>query len=211
MSTASSRFITFSTELKDSGSALLPPHLVFSAEEIDRLVMRSSRCSQRKRVSVGDASDTHDLYVRRIMIDKPGKFPKRVNQPLSDRIMDVLADYKRKAIFEEIFQTDTEYFIRRCQINRMVKNSFIGGHIDLESNPDYEFSVIIQLSRAFQGGEFVVYPDEGTEQIYRPTHGTVLVTTCRFRHEVRKVLENERSSLVYFYSKNNGVNRRQLS
>jgi len=88
----------------------------------------------------------------------------------------------------------------------MVKGSFVGIHLDAESNMSYEYSVIIQLGQEFEGGEFVVYPEHREPQIYFPTYGTVVITTCKFRHEVRKVTANERKSLVYFYSGQTGIN-----
>src|SRR5882762_4587482 len=58
-------------EFRERGTALVPPNLIFSAEELEHLNAIQS-CIQEERVSNGDAGDTHDIYVRRIMTDKPG-------------------------------------------------------------------------------------------------------------------------------------------
>ena len=203
-------FDSYLEEYWDCGTVLVPPDLIFSADEVEQLNDLQSRLPEEK-VSNGDAGDTHDIYVRRIMTDKPGEPPTLVNRPFSDQILELLGDEKRQAIFSRILQSPSGLFIRRCQINRMVKDSFIGLHLDEASNPDYEFSVVIQLGRDFKGGEFVVYPPDGDKQIFYPAYGTVLISTCKFRHEVWKVLEHERNSLVYFYSGHGGINRREAA
>ena len=203
-------YSSYIPELKSNGSVLLPPNLIFSAEEVERLDAIQSSIPEEK-VSNGDADDNHDIYIRRIVTDNAGEFPKRVNQPFSDQILEILSDEKRRTLFAKIFDSTSEYFIRRCQMNRLIEGSYVGLHLDAESNPDNEFSVIVQLGRYFQGGEFVIYPDDRDKQVFSPKHGTVLITTCRFRHEVTKVLANERKSLVYFYSKHGGTNRRDPS
>jgi len=197
-------------EFRERGTALVPPNLIFSAEELEHLNAIQS-CIQEERVSNGDAGDTHDIYVRRIMTDKPGEVPTLVNRPFSDQILELIGDERRQAVFSRMLRLPSDLVIRRAQMNRMVKDSFIGLHLDEASNPDYEFSVVIQLGRDFKGGEFVVYPHDGDRQIFFPVYGTVLISTCKFRHEVWKVLANERNSLVYFYSRQGGVNRRDVS
>ena len=178
---------------------MIPPGVIFDDEELDTLNRLQERLPE-ELVTLGDAGEPNDLYVRRMMIDKPGKLPERVNQPISDEILNILSDEKRQAVFEQLL--GKAKFIRRCQINRMVRGSFIGLHLDKDSNPDYDVSVVIQLGRAFEGGEFVVYPEGRNENVFRPTYGTVIVSKCEHRHEVRKVTANERTSLVYFYSDN---------
>jgi len=196
-------------EFRKCGTALVPPDLIFSADELEHLNAIQSRIPEEK-VSNGDAGDTHDIYVRRIMTDKPGEIPTLVNRPFSDQILEIIGDEKRQAIFSEMLPSPSDLFIRRGQMNRMIQDSFIGLHLDAASNPDYEFSVVIQLGRDFKGGEFVVYPDDGEKQIFFPTYGSVLISTCKLHHEVWKVLANERNSLVYFYSRYGGVNRREV-
>jgi 2-oxoglutarate-Fe(II)-dependent oxygenase superfamily protein len=149
--------------------------------------------------------------VRRVVTDRPREGPTRVNQPFSDGILGILDDVKRRVIFAELFGSTSQYFIRRCQAHRLVAGAHIGLHLDVESNPHNEFSAIVQFSEHFDGGEFVVHPEGSREQVFSPAYGSVLITTCRFQHEVRKVLRNERRSLVYFYSRHAGVNERDVS
>lgn len=197
----------YAGELKRTGSAMIPAYMVFDKKELEELDAIQSGIPE-EAVTNGDAGDTHDIYVRRIMTDKTGEHPTVVNLPMSGEIIGMLSDDKRKRIFSAIFGSDSEYFIRRCQMNRMVKDSFIGLHLDAASNPDYEYSVIVQLGQDFKGGEFVVHADSDERQIFHPTYGTVLVTTCKLSHEVWRVLDGERNALVYFYSKNGGINNR---
>jgi hypothetical protein len=200
----------YAAQLNATGSVMLPAGLVFTDEEVQRIDALQMRLPE-ERVLKGDAGDRHDSYVRRILRDDPGQYPRRVNRPLSDDIMEILDDHKRNDIFSALFDWREEFIIRRCQTNRLVEGSFIGVHLDAAANPDFEFSVILQLGHDFKGGEFITYPANGDSQVFVPTHGTVLVTTCTSRHEVAKVTENERTALVYFYSRCREPNRRDLT
>ncbi|WP_323118293.1 2OG-Fe(II) oxygenase [Burkholderia alba] len=197
----------YAAQLREVGTVMLPAYVAFDAHELERIDALQARIPE-EAVTAGDAGDTHDIYVRRIMLDRAGERPRRVNRPHSDPILDLLADARRTQFFGDMFGTQAEYFIRRCQINRMLKDSFIGQHLDAASNPDYEFSVVIQLGRAFDGGEFVVYREGQPLSVFAPTYGTVIVTNCLYRHEVRTVRAHERTSLVYFYSRHDKANRR---
>jgi hypothetical protein len=193
-------------ELAAAGTMILPRGLLFSEEELAELNDCQNQLPE-EYVSLGDAGEPNDLYVRRMMIDISGQEPKRVNQPVSDKILDLLNTPERAAYFAELL--DAPKTLRRCQLNRMVENSFIGVHRDVDSNPDYDVAVVIQLGERFEGGEFVVHK-EGTEpNVVTPTYGTVVISNCEVPHEVRKVTQGERSSLVYFYSGNSGVNERR--
>ncbi|MEG0192549.1 MAG: hypothetical protein RR831_13840 [Stenotrophomonas sp.] len=204
---ATTLFQQYAEELQRTGSTLIPAGLVFTEEEITRLEGLQAQIPE-EAVTNGDAGDTHDIYVRRIMLDLAGEMPTLVNQPFSGAITDILSAEPRRSCLAELFQSNDPYFIRRCQMNRMTANSFIGLHLDAASNPDYEYSVIVQLGRAFEGGAFVVHTDDDQQHAYMASYASVLVTNCRYRHEVSTVLSGERNSLVYFYSKHGGVNRR---
>jgi len=198
-------WMTYSFELAARGTVVLPPGALFSPGEVVALERLQAQLPEEK-VTAGDAGDTHDIFVRRIMVDRAGELPAIVNGPTAETIVSVLETAARKRVLTALFGEDL--VLRRCQINRMVAGSFIGLHLDAESNPDYEISVIVQLGRKFEGGAFVVHPPHGTEQVYTPTYGTVVITTCKYRHEVTRVLANERTSLVYFYARHAGKNRR---
>lgn len=197
----------FAEELERTGSTLIPAGLVFTDEEIIRLEGLQAQIPE-ETVTNGDAGDKHDIYVRRIMVDRAGELPTVVNQPFSGGILDILYGEPRAQVLAALFQSDDRFYIRRCQMNRMTANSFIGIHLDAASNPDYDYSMIVQLGRSFEGGDFVVHDDRGHQYAYRASYGSVLVTTCKFRHEVTRVTAGERNSLVYFYSRHAEANRR---
>ncbi|MDY4300471.1 2OG-Fe(II) oxygenase [Pseudomonas salmasensis] len=194
-------------ELQRTGSTLIPAGVVFSDQEITRLEELQAQIPE-ETVTHGDAGDKHAIYVRRIMVDRAGELPSTVNRPCSDGIIDILSGGQRPECLAALFQSQDPFHIRRCQMNRMIAGSFVGVHLDAASNPDYEYSIIVQLGRDFTGGAFVVYADNGEQSSYMASYGSVLVTTCKYRHEVSKVLSGERNSLVYFYSRHAGVNRR---
>lgn len=150
----------------------------------------------------------HSVFVQRVRVDPPGHAPSNVSGTASGQIMELLESRDRSFALRKIFGASADYVVRRCQMHRMPPGSFIGIHLDAASDPDFEYSVIVQLARDFDGGEFVVYPTGYEQHVFRPPFGAVLVTTCKVRHEVKPVSSGERRSLVYFCSKRSGVNRR---
>ena len=189
----------YRAELDHKGTVMVPAEVIFSAAEIDQLDALQGLISE-ELVTLGDAGEPNDLYVRRMMVDKPGQMPQVVNSPVADQILAILGTPERHAFFAALL--GREKFIRRCQVNRMVENSFIGLHLDTDSNPDYDVAVVIQLGRAFGGGEFAVYPSEGISNVFHPTFGTVTISRCELPHEVMKVTKGERTSMVFFLSDN---------
>ncbi|HEV7369775.1 2OG-Fe(II) oxygenase [Arenibaculum sp.] len=192
-------------ELERTGTVMIPPFVLFSKEEFQEME-RLYRALPEEVVKIGDAGEPNDLYVGRFMVDKPGDLPTMVNRPHSDRLIALLKAPKRADFFREILGGDRH--IRRCQVNRMVTTSYIGYHLDIDSNPDYEVSVVLQLGQAFTGGEFVVYPRDGIVNSFTPQYGTAIVSKCIYPHEVKRVNSGERVSLVYFYSNHEFENRR---
>jgi Rps23 Pro-64 3,4-dihydroxylase Tpa1-like proline 4-hydroxylase len=194
-------------DLDANGCVMLPPESVFSAQQLVEME-ELCRALPEEVITLGDAGEPNNLYVGRFMVDKPGELPRLVNHPHSDRLMEILGQDRLKTFFQSIL--GGERFLRRCQINRMVAGSFIGRHLDQDSNPDYEISVVVQLGRIFGGGEFVVYADNETVRSFKPTYGTTIIARCSKEHEVAKVTSDERYSLVYFYSPQQAENRRAM-
>ncbi|KRR29853.1 2OG-Fe(II) oxygenase family protein [Bradyrhizobium retamae] len=197
----------YRSELADKGTVLIAPETLFTKDELTRIDQLQSDIPEEE-VRKGDAGDSHNVFVRRVRLDHAGRNPSNVNGTASAQIIELLERTERVSALRKIFGTSSEYVIRRCQMHRMPAGSFVGIHLDAESDPDFEYSVIVQLATEFEGGEFVVYPTDRKLQMFRPHLGTVLITTCRFRHEVRQVHAGERRSLVYFCSKYGGANRR---
>lgn len=196
------------SEFRDVGTIMLPANVLFAASEVEGL-QAACRKVPEETIVLGDAGEPNDLYVGRFMIDRPGELPTLVNRPVSDGVFHLLGQPRRRNFFTSLLGSDLH--IRRCQVNRMVAGSFIGRHLDSDSNPDYRVSIVLQLGQEFAGGEFVVYSEKGHANALRPTFGTVIVSDCRLPHEVKRVRDGERISLVYFLSERRMENRREPS
>jgi len=196
-------------ELRDKGTVLVSPGVLFTQDDLAEINQLQSDIPEEV-VLQGDAGDSHNLFVRRLRTDHPGRRPSNVNGKSSARIIELLEGKDRSSVLKKIFGASSEYVVRRCQMHRMPPGSFVGIHLDAESDPDFEYSVIVQLAKDFEGGEFVVYPAGREPEIFRPSLGTVVITTCKFRHEVKPVHSGERRSLVYFCSRRGGANRRMI-
>lgn len=194
-------------ELLVKGSVVIAPQMLFTQDDLARIDQLQAEIPEEE-VREGDAGDLHSVFVQRVRVDPPGHAPSNVSGTASGQIMELLESRDRSFALRKLFGASADYVVRRCQMHRMPPGSFIGIHLDAASDPDFEYSVIVQLARDFDGGEFVVYPTGYEQHVFRPPFGAVLVTTCKVRHEVKPVSSGERRSLVYFCSKRSGVNRR---
>jgi predicted 2-oxoglutarate/Fe(II)-dependent dioxygenase YbiX len=90
----------------------------------------------------------------------------------------------------------------------METGSFIGLHLDQDSNPDYLVAIVIQFGEKYEGGEFVLKREEAESISYKPQKHTTIISDCSIPHEVTRITKGNRKSLVYFLSKHEGLNRR---
>ncbi|UQR61282.1 2OG-Fe(II) oxygenase [Bradyrhizobium sp. C-145] len=197
----------YRVELLVKGTVVIGPQILFTQDDLAKIDQLQAEIAEEE-VREGDAGDSHNVFVKRVRVDPPGRAPSNVGGAAPEQIMELLERKDRSFALKKILGATSDYVIRRCQMHRMPPGSFVGIHLDAASDPDFEYSVIVQLARDFEGGEFVVYPSGYEHQVFRPPFGAVLVTTCKLRHEVKPVLTGERRSLVYFCSKRSGANRR---
>ncbi|WP_407185206.1 2OG-Fe(II) oxygenase [Bradyrhizobium centrosematis] len=194
-------------ELLVKGTVVIAPQILFTQEDLTKIDRLQAEIPEED-VREGDAGDVHSVFVKRVRLDPPGLAPRNASGTASGQIMELLERSDRSFALTRIFGASSNYAVRRCQMHRLPPGSFVGIHLDAESDPDFEYAVILQLARDFEGGEFVVYPKAYEQHVFRPPFGAVLVTTCKVRHEVKPVSSGERRSLVYFCSKRTGANRR---
>ena len=81
-------------------------------------------------------------------------------------------------------------------------------NLDTDSNPDYLTSGIIQLGKNYEGGYYRVYQKDKSFYDYKTFYGDLILSNCKYPHEVTKVIKGERKSLVFFISRYNGKNKR---
>ncbi|RXH36673.1 hypothetical protein XH99_06905 [Bradyrhizobium nanningense] len=196
-------------ELLVKGTVVIAPQVLFTQEDLIKIDQLQAEIPEEE-VREGDAGDLHSVFVKRVRVDPPGHAPRNVSGTASAQIMELLESKDRSFALRKIFGASSDYVVRRCQMHRLPPGSFVGIHLDAASDPDFEYAVIVQLARDFDGGEFVVYPTGYEQHVFRPPFGAVLVTTCKVRHEVKPVSSGERRSLVYFCSKRAGTNRRVI-
>ena len=159
-------------------------------------------------VHIGDAGEENKVEVGRFMTDVDK--PEVVNNEYSKKVLNILNDINYKKIFGEIISYEKELYVRRVQVNKMYKNSFIGYHLDVDSNPDYLAAVVIQIGAEFEGGDYVVYTskEDKNPNVFKPFYESMIISNCLRPHEVTKVVSGERISLVFFLCSHDGNNKR---
>lgn len=194
--------------LKKNGVAYIEPGNQFYTDEDWRQINAIINHPDLpwEKILIGDADERNDLLVGRFMTDID--IPRYVNTPLSSRLEDIVCNDALWSFFSELFEGEA-FYLRRMQVNKMREDSFIGLHLDIDSNPDYLYSIVLQLGQNFSGGEFTVYNSDGiVSDKIQPALGSVIISDCTFAHEVNTVLKGDRISLVFFVSKHADKNRR---
>ncbi len=85
-----------------------------------------------EKILIGDADEENDLYVARFMTDRDR--PTVVNHALSELIIPRVCNDNVMSLFRKLMGDDA-FYVRRMQVNRMKAGSFIGRHLDTDSNP----------------------------------------------------------------------------
>lgn len=181
---------------------------LFTPAEIKKL---KQICSEvpKEHITVGDAGEMNYLNVGRFMVDK--KNPELVNHKFSDPLIKIISKNEIKSKLSQILSIKNEKIIyRRVQFNEIGKNCFVGKHLDIDSNPDYIAACVIQLGDKFKGGMYRVFQKNNDFIDYSPEYGSLLISDCKYPHEVTKVDSGLRGSLVFFISTHSGENRRVI-
>ena len=164
-------------------------------------------------ITIGDAGEINKCRVGRLMEDHPGNYPKVVNDDIAKPLLALFQTKKAELFFSKYIDVNNGWGIRRCQFNILEKGYFVGRHLDIDSNPDYEIACVVQLGEEFQGGDFIVYPSKlhkkEDAQHISPKYGSITISFCDKEHEVDKVTDGERTSFVLFVSSYQGKNRQQ--
>jgi len=163
----------------------------------------------KEYITIGDAGEKNNLLVGRFMTDI--EKPKVVQNPYSKNVISILTEKKLMLFLKKILDAKQEIFLRRIQFNQIDKNCFVGYHLDTDSNPDYIAAVVIQFSDLYKGGIYRVYQKDGKFFDYKSGYGDMIISNCNYPHEVTKVTEGERKSLVFFVSYSDGDNRRNTN
>ena len=165
-------------------------------------------------ITIGDAGEINDCKVGRLVEDHPSTFPTIVNKEYSRKVLEIIFNDECKDFLRDIIPEfkDKELCVRRCQFNVLGKGSFVGKHLDIDSNPDYRAAVVFQLGSKFRGGNFDVYDKMTSEkpiQEISPSYGSICISDSRFPHAVTEVTDGIRTSLVMFVSSYSGKNKRE--
>lgn len=174
-------------------------------DEITKLAICCNNVD-KEYIEIGDAGEKNNLLVGRFMTDI--KKPEIVKNQYSEDVINILNNKKLINFSKKILDTNKDLFLRRVQFNQIDKGCFVGYHLDIDSNPDYLVAGVIQLASNYDGGLYRVYQKDNSYFDYKTSFGDLILSNCKYPHEVTKVENGERKSLVFFLSYHDKENRR---
>ena len=193
------------SKFEEAGTIMLMDQKnIFTDSELSNLE-RIADSLPFEHIELGDANEPNFLEVGRMMTDVDK--PTLVNEPLSSEALEIVSSQKVMEFYKFLLDK-SELYVRRMQYNVMGENCFVGLHLDTDSNPDYLVAVVIQLGGNFEGGDYVVYGGGLPPRSFHPPKFSVIVSDCKYEHEVTKITSGLRKSLVFFLSSNNSKNKR---
>lgn len=152
----------------------------------------------------GDAGEGHSVYVSRFINDVIAPVDL---QPIATRIKDITMSDSMLRFYQR-FIGSQNLCLRRCQVNLLKKDDYIGKHIDQHSNPDYFASVVFHLDSTYEGGDFISQPDTSNSKVLHPVAHSVVINAGHVWHEVKPVSSGERRTLACFLSTSFGESER---
>ena len=165
-------------------------------------------------VTIGDAGEVNNCRVGRLIEDHPQQKPIVVNSEKATKVISLFKSPVALSFFKKYFEKmDSVLTIRRAQFNVLGAGSFVGRHLDTDSNPTYKIAAVLQLGSHFTGGGFLVYENSNSTvteaQRISPGYGSLTISFCSHEHEVEPVLMGTRTSLVFFINDFDGINPRR--
>lgn len=200
------KYFEYKKNLEEKGTIMLDiENNIFNEKEL--LILENLADSlPLEHIEVGDANEPNFLEVGRFMVDKIT--PELVNRPKSDDALKILNSKKAQEFYQYMLGKK-ELFIRRMQYNILKKDCFVGLHLDTDSNPDYLVAIVLQFGGNFSGGDYVVYGGNLPPRSFHPPKYSLIISDCKYEHEVTKITSGSRKSLVFFLSSYNGKNLRK--
>lgn len=85
----------------------------------------------------------------------------------------------------------------RCALHRYSLNDGFGRHIDLvKGYENRRYNIGVQLNENYSGGDYVCWDNNGNEILISKEVGTALAYSSKIPHEIKKITEGERWSIV---------------
>lgn len=183
-------FMDLSTLLKDEGVALIRPrNSPLDNSELTRLDLLSDR--QRLSSSYTPYQNVLSYPISRTDIGSSTYVQQK------PEILEILGSEKMTAFYKELFKRGG-LRIKSCVVHLMWKEGSISEHSDdKEEGTDYLFSVVLQLSQRYKGGEFVVHTEEGARS-FKLGQNSMLAFRSHLPHEVLEVTGGTRKTIAYF-------------
>ena len=195
----------FKQKYEENGTCYLTKEYSPFSEEDCLTIEKMCKDVPKEFIEIGDAGEPNHLWVGRFQTDV--KSPKIVNKKFSKDVMETLNNNTVMSFVSNILGISSKLFIRRVQFNKIEKNCFIGYHLDTDSNPDYIAACVIQFGEDYKGGLYRVYQNKVDFIDYAADRFSLIISNCSYPHEVTKVIDGSRQSLVFFFSEHDGINK----
>lgn len=151
-----------------------------------------------EKILIGDVDEENDFYVVCFMIDCDCFMV--VNYVLLELIILCVCNDNVMSLFCKLMGDDV-FYVWCMQVNWMKVGLFIGWYLDIDSNLDYQYFIVLQFGIYFFGGQFVVYDCDGNLcNDIKLELCLVIISDCSYFYEVQQVIVGECVLLVFFVS-----------
>lgn len=154
-------------------------------------------------ITRGDRGEPHDIRKLALRSDLEEIADDPINLEILRQIEPIIGS---KEMFDTVYKKvdPLARTLRKVQINLLPESGFVGPHIDRESNPQWLMACVLQLSKQYEGGEYVIDINGGKK--FTSQYGSLLIARTDVVHWVNPVTSGIRKTLVYFIGMNSGPN-----
>lgn len=158
--------------------------IIFTKDECQEIISFHSEYNRDQHYNNSSENQNEILYEASVL-------PKN---PRTIFVFKKLFDFFENKSNKKLYRYPTEVFIMRYgKGDKFMKHS--------DTIADRVYSVGIQLTDEYRGGEYVIYKDDGFEIINREVGNTYFMNSCTL-HEIKEIETGVRYSLVAFIHKN---------
>jgi hypothetical protein len=181
---------------------------IFTKEECDKIITYSNTYKNTE----GFFNKQHIKIADNRIVSNTGRFSYNVyaipNNKNTEWVFNKLLNWFS---LESGIKLNTAGKIQMCTLHCYSNGDSFAKHIDLMKGfENRRYNLGIQLNDSYEGGEYVCWDGNNNEVLISKQTGTALSYHCRIPHEIKKITNGERWSIVLPITKNQIIETKNL-